>query len=392
VNIIHDKLKVHSLTGRITIELMHKAFKAVKKNRGAAGIDKVSIEMYKTNLHENLLSLMKELKQGNYQPIPLKRVYIPKGDGKLRPLGIPTVKCRVAQEAVRQLINPTFEARFHNDSFGFRPGRNCHQAVERVMHYAGQDYKFVVDVDIRGFFDNIPHELIMESIAARISDGNILSLLGKFLKSGVMEEGKLRSTTKGTPQGGVISPLLSNIVLNHLDGFLTAKGFRFVRYADDFVILCKTQTEAERALGLTQEFLMEMELQTSPEKTKICHCKDGFNFLGFTISSYGVTIRDKSKEKFKSTIKEITTRSHNLDREVVNRLNQVIRGTVNYFCTNFSAVKEQFKILDCWIRKRIRCMKYKRIWLTDNPRLRNKHIGKMGVLSCLDLCKARQRC
>ena len=392
MKIVHEKLRVHSLTGRITIELMHKAFKAVKKNRGAAGIDKVSIEMYKSNLTENLLSLMGELKQGTYQPIPLKRVYIPKGQGKLRPLGIPTVKCRVAQEVVRQLINPTFEARFHNDSYGFRPGRNCHQAIERVMHYAGQGYRFIVDVDIKGFFDNIPHELIMDSIAAKISDGNILSLLRKFLKSGVMEEGELRPTTKGTPQGGVISPLLSNIALDHLDGFLAAKEFLFVRYADDFVILCKTQSEAKRALDLTQGFLKEMQLQTSPEKTEICHFKDGFNFLGFTISSYGVTVRDKSKEKFKSTIREITMRSHNLDSEVVNRLNQVIRGTVNYFCTDFSTVKKHFRVLDGWIRKRIRCMKYKRIWVTDNPRLRNKHIEKLGVLNCFDLCNARQRC
>ena len=158
------------------------------------------------------------------------------------------------------------------------------------------------------------------------------------------------------------------------------------------MILCKTQTEAERALGLTQEFLLEMQLQTSPEKTKICPFKDGFNFLGFSISSYGITVPDKSKEKFKSAIKEISTKSHNLDSEVANRLNQVIRGTVKYFCTNFSTVEKQFRVLDGWIRKRVRCMKYKRIWITDNPRLGNKHINKMRILSCFDLCKARQRC
>jgi RNA-directed DNA polymerase len=153
VEIIHDKLKVHSLTGRITEELMLKAFKAVKKNRGAAGIDKMSIAMYESNLSENLLSLMRELKQGTYQPIPLRRVHIPKGDGQLRPLGIPSVKCRIAQEVVRRLINAIFESRFHDNSFGFRQGRNCHQAVEHMIDHAQHGYRYVVDVDIKGFFD-----------------------------------------------------------------------------------------------------------------------------------------------------------------------------------------------------------------------------------------------
>lgn len=392
MKIVHDKLKVYSLTGRITEELMHKAFKAVKKNRGAAGIDKISIEMYMSNLEKNLRSLMGELKRGVYQPIPLRRVCIPKGDGTLRPLGIPTVKCRVAQEVVRRLINSTFEARFHDNSFGFRQGRNCHQAVERVIDYARQGYRFVVDVDIKGFFDNIPHELIMESIAARISDGNILTLIERFLKSGVMEEGELRPTTKGTPQGGVISPLLSNIALDHLDRYLVSKDLTFVRYADDFVILCKTRSEAERALGLAQEFLTEMQLQISPNKTKICRFKEGFNFLGFTISSWGIKMKVKSKEKFKEKVREITKRSHNLDQKAVEKLNQVIRGTVNYFCAKFSTVKKEFTDLDGWIRRRIRYMKYKRMWGTDNKRLWNNHIEKMGILSCRDLCTARLRC
>ena len=268
MKIVHDKIKVHSLTGRITEELMLKAFKAVKKNRGAAGIDKMTINMYESNLPENLLALMRELKRGTYQPVPLRRVHIPKGDGKTRPLGIPTVKCRIAQEVIRRLINPTFESRFHENSFGFRMGRNCHQAVERLLEYAGQGYRYVVDVDIKGFFDNIPHKLIMESVAARIADGNILNIVEKLLNSGVMEEGRITPTTKGTPQGGVISPLLANITLNHLDWFMEELGFYFVRYADDFVILCKTETEAKKALELVRNFLEEMQLEVSPEKTK----------------------------------------------------------------------------------------------------------------------------
>lgn len=392
MEIIHDKLKVYSLTGRITEELMLKAFKAVKKNRGAAGIDKVSISMFEMNLNANLLSLMKELKSGTYQPTPLRRVHIPKGKGKTRPLGIPTVKCRVAQEAIRRLINPTFESRFHENSFGFRNGRNCHQAVERLFEYAKQGYRYVVDVDIKGFFDNIPHNLIMESVSARISDGNILRLINKFLTSGVMEEGVVSATNKGTPQGGVISPLLSNIVLNHLDWYLARQNLKFVRYADDFVILCKTKPEAERVLELTRTFLKEMELEDSPEKTKISHFSDGFDFLGFTIKSRSVQMRMKSKEKFKDTIRNITIRSRNLDQEVIKKLNRVIRGTVNYFSTKFCTMKFTFRKLDEWIRRRIRCMKYKRINTLDNKRCRNTHIRKMGLLSCFDLYRARLHC
>jgi group II intron reverse transcriptase/maturase len=182
------------------MELMLKAFKAVKRNRGVARVDKVSIGMFERNLETNLFNLMRELKGRTYIPTPLKRVYIPKANGKTRPLGIPTVKCRVAQEVVRQLINPTFEKQFHEMSFGFRPGRNCHQAVECVVDYIRQGYTYVVDADIKGFFDNIPHNLIMESVAAKIVDGKILYLIERFLKSGVMEEGQLKPTVKGTPQ------------------------------------------------------------------------------------------------------------------------------------------------------------------------------------------------
>jgi group II intron reverse transcriptase/maturase len=392
VKIIHDKIKVHSLTGRITQDLMLKAFKAVKKNRGAAGIDKMTIKMYESNLVENLLSLMRELKQGLYQPVPLRRVHIPKGEGKTRPLGIPTVKCRVAQEVIRRLINSTFESRFHNNSFGFRVGRNCHQAVERLLEYVEQGYNYIVDVDIKGFFDNIPHPIIMDSIAARIADGNILNLIEKLLNSGVMEEGKVTPTTKGTPQGGVISPLLSNIALNHLDWFLDEQRLLFVRYADDFVILCKTETEAKKALELVRKFLDEMKLEISPEKTKISPLSKGFDFLGFSIKCNSIQMRTKSKEKFKKSIKEITTRSRNLDKEVIEKLNRLIRGTVNYFGTKFSTMKSTFLALDKWIRKRIRCMKKKRISHIDNCRLTIKYIEKMGLLSCSSLNKARLRC
>lgn len=384
------KRKVHSLTGRITLSLMEESWKAVKRNRGAAGIDKVSIDWYSQVLGTNLEKLMRELKTRSYMPLPLKRVFIPKGKDKLRPLGIPTVACRIAQEVIRRLINPIFEKKFHNSSFGFRPGRNCHQAISLVRKYIAQGYSYVLDADIKGFFDNIPHDLIMTEVAAEIADGTVLQLIERFLKSGVMEEGQFRPTTKGTPQGGVISPLLANIVLNRLDHELERHGYKFVRYADDFVVLCQTEQQAKEALELTKRILeQEMHLELSPEKTKICHISDGFDFLGFHLTTRGTSMREKSKEKFRDAVRNLTIRSRNLDAEAVEKLNQVIRGTVNYFCHPLATVQKYFDTLERWIRKRIRCMKYKRISRRDNFRLKLKYICRLGVLNCGQMYRQR---
>ncbi len=201
------KTKVHSLTGRITPGLMREAFKSVKRNRGAAGIDKVSVEMFEANLDENLDALMRDLKtRGAFKPKPLRRVFIPKGKGKWRPLGIPAVRDRIAQEVLRRLLSPIFEPLFHEDSFGFRPGRSCHLALERVLELWREGHKVVLDADIKGFFDNIPHSVIMTGLTKVIADGNILGLVERFLRAGVMENGVFKPTSIGTPQGGVISP------------------------------------------------------------------------------------------------------------------------------------------------------------------------------------------
>jgi len=370
---------------------MLKAFKAVKRNRGAAGIDKVSIDLYVKDLYTNLESLMQHLKNRSFVPTPLKRVFIPKGNGKMRPLGIPTVKCRIAQEVVRQLINTIFEKKFHENSFGFRTGKNCHQAISKVHEYLSQGYVYVVDADIKGFFDNIPHSLIMAEVASEIADGNILQLIERFLKSGVMEEGQLRPTTKGTPQGGVISPLLANIVLNQLDHELEKKGYKFIRYADDFVILCKSMNQAQEALELAKAILEQMGLELSQEKTKISHRKEGFDFLGFHFGSHGITIREKSKEKFKDAVRYLTIRSRNLDAEVIRKLNQVIRGTVNYFAHPLTNTIKQFNKLDTWIRKRLRCMKYKCISKCHNWRMKTKYLRRLGLLNCDYLRRKRMR-
>lgn len=377
------KFKAHSLTGRITIDLLHRAFKAVKRNRGAAGVDKVSIGMFEQNLEQNLLTLMTQLKDGSFRPKPLRRVHIDKGGGKTRPLGIPAVRDRVAQEVLRQLLSPLFEQIFHNDSYGFRPGRSCHQAVERVLELWRQGHSHVLDADIKGFFDNLPHSVIMTGLCAEVADGNILGLVERFLKAGVMEDGKFLLTRVGTPQGGVISPLLANIALNSLDWQLHNAGYHLVRYADDFVVLCQTAAKAQEAHLLVQRHLTGIGLSLSAEKTKVTRFAEGFLFLGFRISSRSVTMRPKSVEKLKNTIRELTVRHHNLDATVIAKVNRTIRGIANYFATPFSHVCQLFHCLDEWLRMRLRAMKYKRKSRNDNWRLHEKHLRRMG---CVFLC------
>jgi RNA-directed DNA polymerase len=392
------KRKVHSLTGRIDARLMMQAFKAVKRNRGAAGVDKVSIGMFQQNLDANLAALMRDLKKGTFTPKPLRRVWIPKDatNTKFRPLGIPAVRDRVAQEVLRRLLEPIFEPLFHDCSYGFRPGRSCHSAIEKVLSFHEEGYRTTLDADIAGFFDNIPHKLIVGAVASEVADGNILRLVEKFLAAGVMESGVFTPTTVGTPQGGVVSPLLANIVLNKLDWRLEEAGYRFVRYADDFVVTCETRPQAEAALALVEEIMTELGLALSPEKTKIASYGKGYEFLGFRLSSQSRTMRLKSLEKFKTKIRELTRRCHNLDAQAIEKLNRVIRGTANYFATDFSTCVWLFQQLDKWIRMRIRCMKFKRKSERDNFRLRQGTFDKkLGLLKMLDftnstMCKTRK--
>jgi group II intron reverse transcriptase/maturase len=385
------KQKVHSLTGRIDDRLMREAFKAVKRNRGAAGIDKVSIAMFEENLDANLAALMKDLKtRGTFVPKPLRRVWIakdPQGK-KLRPLGIPAVRDRVAQEVLRRLLEPIFEPLFHDCSFGFRPKRSCHSAIRQVLMFHKAGYCITLDADISGFFDNIPHKLIVGAVAEEVADGNILNLIERFLAAGVMENGIFKPTSIGTPQGGVISPLLANIVLNRLDWRLSQAGYRFVRYADDFVVVCQTREQANAALTLVESIMTDLGLALSPEKTKIASFGKGYEFLGFRLSRKSRTMRPKSLEKFKVKVKEITRRSHNLEAQVIAKLNQVIRGTANYFATEFSTCTNLFRQLDKWIRMRIRCMKFKRKCPEDNHRMKNRVFQtKLGLLNMLDYAK-----
>jgi len=374
---------------------MHKAFKAVKKNRGAAGIDKVSITMFEQNLDANLNALMKSLKDGTYRPAPLKRVYLDKAtglpatkidsaksSGKLRPLGIPAVRDRVAQEVVRTLIEPFFVPHFSKRSFGFIKGRNCHQAIREIISLKKQGHRIVLDADIKGFFDNISHQLIMELVAQRIADGNILSIIQKFLTSGVMDKGVFKETWMGTPQGGVISPLLANIVLDVLDQELAQQGYVFVRYADDFLVLAKSTALIEKAYDVVRYVVEErLQLKLSPDKTKITSFADGFDFLGFHFHGRYISMRAKSVEKTKDKIKRLTVRSHNFSKDQIQKINRVTRGTANYFAADFSHVNSQFAEIDRFIRRRLRCMKKKRISKEDNYRIPNRYFQRRGLVA-----------
>jgi group II intron reverse transcriptase/maturase len=377
-------IKHHSLTGRITLQVMHDAFRSVRKNRGAAGVDRQSLSMFQANLEQNLIALMKDLKTGTFQPLPARRTYIDKGGGKKRPLGIPCVRDRVAQEVLRRLLTPLFETLFHDQSYGFRPHRSCHDALRKVdeLHKAG--FNHVLDADIQGFFDNIPHHIILTGLRNVVADGNILNLVERFLKAGVMEDGIRYPTTVGTPQGGVLSPLLANIALNFLDWQLHDAGFPFVRYADDFVVLCRSEHLAQEARKLVERVVKELGLTLSAEKTHVVKFLEGFTFLGFTITHRARRMRPKSVEKYKNRIRELTIRSRNLDAEAVSRINAVIRGVARYFATTFSTVTTQFAKLDAWTRKRLRSMKLKRISRFDNQKLKIKHLRRLGLVSLSD--------
>jgi group II intron reverse transcriptase/maturase len=366
---------------------MRRAFQSVKRNHGVAGVDKVDIQAFEANLDDNLAALMFDLKhKGHYHAAPLRRVYIPKGEGKLRPLGIPTVRDRVAQEVVRSLLEPIFEPLFSEFSFGFRPNRNAHQAVEAVIAAHAAGFKWVVDADIQAFFDNIPHTLILSQVEQRVADGNILLLLREFLSAGVLEDGSLHPSLSGTPQGGVISPLLANIALNVLDHHMTLAGLRFVRYADDFVVLCRSHASAKQALAFVDALLhKDLGLSLSPAKTKIANFVEGFDFLGFHLSRRRISIRPKSIEKLKQRIRLLLTRSHNFTLEVIGLLNRILIGFARYFAAPFASVMDQFSLLDQWIRARLRFMKFKRISRGYNRRWPSKLLARLGLVSLYGL-------
>ncbi|MFG6117616.1 group II intron reverse transcriptase/maturase, partial [Halobacillus sp. MO56] len=282
------------------------AFEQVKKNEGAPGVDKVSIEGYEAKLEDNLEVLQQKLKDKSYRPKPVRRKMIKKENGKQRPLGIPTVEDRVVQAALRNILEPIFEEDFLPCSYGFRPGISAHMALDKVTEHLNDGYHFVIDADLQSYFDTIPHDKLRQQVRKRVTDGSVNQLIQQFLRAGVMEGKRYQETSKGAPQGGVLSPLLSNIYLHQLDQLMTERGHRIVRFADDFIILCKSQKGAERVMRSVTKFLeKELSLTVNQEKTKVVDAKkEPFTFLGYEFIGDIRRIDPKKEAKFKKRVKE----------------------------------------------------------------------------------------
>jgi RNA-directed DNA polymerase len=333
------------------------AWKKVKANKGASGIDSITIKMFEAQKVKYLQELEQELKTGTYIPKAVKRVYIPKGQGKLRPLGIPTVKDRIAQQAIKMVLEPIFENEFLNMSYGFRPKRGAQMAIEAVNQLIQEGYTWVVDADLQAYFDSIPHDKLMMEIKQHISDGGINKLLEMWLKQEIMEECNNWVPSQGTPQGGVISPLISNIYLHDLDVVITTAGYKMMRYADDFVILAKSQQEAEEALKLVQAWTIEHELTLHPDKTHLGNCLiegKGFEFLGYRFEAGTSWVRRKSIQKFRDRIREVTSKVCGKSVNVViETLNPILRGWSNYF---MNVTKYTLGTFDSFVRRRLRAI------------------------------------
>jgi group II intron reverse transcriptase/maturase len=347
-------------------ETLKKAWEKVRANKGKHGVDGVTVEEFEADLEANIKQLHEELKGKTYRPQPVRRVYIPKADGRQRPLGIPTVRDRVVQQALRMVIEPIFEGKFLPCSFGFRPGRGAHDAIDQVAAYLQEGFQYVVDCDIVGYFDHIPHDRLIDAVAEEISDGTVLKFIRMFLESGIMEGGVWSETEEGTPQGGVISPLLANIYLHPLDEEMTKRGHRMVRYADDFIILCGSQRAAERVMGHVKSMLGQMGLEAHPEKSRVVSLQEGFCFLNYYFHERGRRPSDKALAKFKDRIREITRRNQTVPiTKVAKELTTYLRGWGTYF--GYGQVKTWFKSLDQWTRRRMRAVQL-RSW---------RHVGQL---------------
>ncbi len=332
----------------------------VTANGGAAGVDHVTTEEFHRQREANLEKLQQQLRDGNYRPQAIRRVWIPKpGSREQRPLGIPTVRDRTVQAALRQAIEPIFERDFAEQSYGFRPGRGCKDALRRVDQLLKQGYAWVVDADLKSYFDTIPHDKLLALLATKISDSRVLALIERFLKAEIIEELQHWSPETGAPQGAVLSPLLSNIYLDGLDHLAAQTGYQMVRYADDFVILCRTREEAETALQLVQSWVNEAKLTLHPEKTRIVDVRlASFDFLGYKFLKHRRFPRKKSLAKFKDTIRAKTPRQsgHSLSW-IIADVNRTLRGWFEYFKHSDPTA---FSRLDGWIRQRLRSILRKR--------------------------------
>lgn len=364
-------------------------------NGGSAGIDGQSIQQFTAHLGGELDRLHEELREGRYEPLPVRRCWIPKlGSKEKRPLGIPAVRDRIAQGAIRNVIEPIFEQVFAEHSYGFRPRRGCKDALRRVDHLLVQGQTWVVDVDLKSYFDTIPHDKLMERMRELISDGKLLDLIGKYLKAGVMDGLKgWEPTEQGTPQGAVISPALANLYLNPLDHLMAAKGCDMTRYADDFVVQCRTQEEARAALETIHQWTDENGLTMHPTKTRIVDAtqKGGFDFLGYHFERGMKWPRQKSMDKFKDSIRHKTRRTQGQSmEEVIASINPTLRGWFGYFKHSHWNV---FPDVDRWVRMRLRSILRKHQGKkgkgrgSDHQRWPNAYFDELGYYT---LVKARR--
>jgi len=340
------------------------ALQQVTKNDGAPGVDHVTVREFNRRLPESIWEVSDQLKADTFQPQAIRRVHIAKpGSTETRPLGIPTVRDRVVQAAIVNVIEPIFERDFAEQSYGFRPGRSCRDALRQVDRLLQAGYTHVVDADLKSYFDSIPHDRLMSRLKEKIADGRVLSLIERFLKACIMESLSQWTPESGAPQGAVLSPLLSNVYLDPLDHLMAHEGLQMVRYADDFVILCRTAAEAQRALALVQTWVAENGLTLHPTKTRIVDVhRDGFDLLGyhFRTTSRGIRhwAREKSLRKVKQTLRPLTKRKSGRSLQcIVADVNRVLRGWFGYFKHSRPFV---FAALDRWIRQRLRAMLRKR--------------------------------
>jgi RNA-directed DNA polymerase len=381
--------KWHTLSDKVYNLLnLYMASASVLSNEGAAGVDHQTVDQFADHQFAEVRRLREQLREGKYQPHAVKRVWIPKpGSTEKRPLGIPSVRDRVVQTALLHVLEPLFDITFAEHSYGFRHGRGCHHALERIEALLNEGYVHIVDADLKSYFDTIPKDRLMSRVRERVSDSKVLRLVEQFLEQGVLDGLREWVPEEGTPQGAVISPLLANLYLNPLDHLLAEAGYAMVRYADDFVILCRSRAEADRALAVVQQWVATNGLTLHPTKTKIVDARtEGFDFLGYTFRGRLRLPRKKSLDKLKDTLRARTARTHGnkLTWTIKAQLNSCLVGWFGYFRHCHWNV---FTGLDSWIRGRLRSILRKRAGRkgrgrgADHQRWPNQYFADLGLFS-----------
>lgn len=365
---------------------LNKAFRQVVSNKGTAGIDDMTVDELEPWIRAHPHELTNRIQSGKYRQHPVMRVYIPKDNGEKRPLGIPRVIDRLVQQAVAQELSREFEPIFSDNSYGFRPNRSAHDAIRKVIANANDGYEYVIDLDLAKFFDTVNHSKLLQVLSETIKDGRVISLIHKFLRAKIMDEGKVTTPTIGTPQGGPVSPVLANILLNELDKELDKRGHHFVRYADDMMIMCKSQRAAQRTYESISKFIeKKLFLNINKDKTKICHLSEDVKFLGYTFmkrqlkndetTKWHASVHRKSLAKLKVKIKALTDRRCPKGWSTTKtELNTVLRGWFNYF--RLGIRKTLVTTIDGWTRRRIRQM-YWKTWKKNSTRI--KELEKLGI-------------